>query len=145
MYWYMRSEQARRRFQIEASLMQRYTRFQLYQDDSTKKVMWKGALSSHGRTHREVKLVYSSFHPDSKMDVYVMNPKLRQVNHHIYSDGQICYEMGQWRPEWTALQVACLVQHFLNELYSGKMNDEMDYPSMPGYDFMRYRRMLRGI
>src|SRR2546422_265860 len=122
MEWYQRKS-GRKRLEAESKQMREHTAFLLFQTEG-EELEWCGGLRSGrlGYWHREVRLVYDSNHPYKRMTVFILEPKLPQLNNHIYPNGTICYESGNWSADWTAFSVYLTVIHFLDDFYSGRMH-----------------------
>lgn len=121
MQWY---EQTifKKRLKVEILLMERNgVNFKLYQDDLGR-LLWRGQLCVLGYYHGDVRLVYPESFPYKPIKVYIFDPKLPKISHHIHEDGSICYiKPDEWSPEWTAYAVYLTTIRFLHDFYSGKI------------------------
>lgn len=81
-----------------------------------------GDMTVRGHCHT-VMLVFDKNHPYVPIKVYVENPRLPK-SRHVFDDGSICYtHSDEWSPSCTALDVILTTMRFLDDFYSGKMED----------------------
>jgi ubiquitin-protein ligase len=127
--WYLTDKD---RLKLEVELMQRSgANFQLCSDEY-ENLLWRGPLLVYNRYHSDVRLVYPENFPHEKIEVYVLDPKLPTVTHHVYEDGRICYMKDEeWSPDWTAYAVYLTTIRFLNDFYNGKMHEARYNVSLP--------------
>jgi len=149
MQWYLVDK---KRLKAEIELMEdNGVNFELYSEEHGN-LLWRGALSVPGHYHSDVRLIYTEIFPSEPMKVYVFEPRLPKANIHVHQDGSICYiDPREWNAEWTAFAVYLTTIRFLEEFYSGRMNDSVpvhvatsDYvPTHRGRSF--FEKILDGI
>jgi ubiquitin-protein ligase len=117
--WYLTNEE---RLKLEIELMQKSgVNFQLFSDEY-ENLLWRGPLFVCNHYHSDVRLVYPENFPYERINVYVLDPKLPPLTHHVLEDGRICYMKDEeWSPNWTAYAVYLTTIRFLNDFYKGVM------------------------
>jgi hypothetical protein len=140
--WYLKDK---RRLALEIELIENNgVNFQLCQDDNNN-LIWRGPLSVLGHYHGDVRLIYTENFPSEPMKVYVFEPRLPKVNIHIHEDGSICYiEPNEWNANWTAYAVYLTTIRFLNDFYSGRMDNSLPLSTV-GMDYRPRKSFLERL
>lgn len=120
MVWY-ETLIGKERLRKEYDPMSAYTNLKLLEMPKSRELSWDGRIQHLGHLHRCI-LIYSNSHPFEPIKLFVFDPELRKISHHIREHGEICYiDKDEWKPEYTAFTVYLTLHRFLDDYYRGRL------------------------